>query len=497
LLTSPAAHSTRLVVLAGAAALAIAVGLAAVDGSVGIGGSSAGGAAAAPELPPPAEGEVVIAAAGDIACDRAPREHGSCVHGATADAVAADTDVSAVLALGDLQYECGELANFRQFYDPTWGRFKDLTRPVPGNHEYAVGARCEPGTARGAAGYFDYWNGVGADTGPAGDRTRGYYSYDLGAWHVIALNANCGEVGGCEADSPQGVWLQEDLAAHPSECTLAYWHQPRFSSGTHGGDEAVDGFWRLLYDAGADVVLNGHDHSYERFAPQTPDGASDPGRGIRQFVVGTGGAALRPIPREAPNSELRDAMTHGYVRMTLRSGGYDWQFVPVAGGSFTDSGTGACTARGPVFTADADARVSERSPDRNFGTSATLNVNGGAEPRVESYVGVSVSGVTGRIRNATLRLYATATSADPVAVYAAEGEWAEGEVTWAGRPPRAAAEPAVASGVDADQWVEWDVTHLVQGDGRYSFVVASESADGVTFSSREGAFAPELLVTTE
>ena len=277
----------------------------------------------------------VVAAAGDIACDPRSRLRGSahaCRDRQTADLLA-DADLSAVLTLGDNQYEDGRLAAFRAVYDRSWGRVKDITRPAVGNHEYGT---------RGAAGHFDYFNGSGRSGGPAGDRDRGYYSFDVGAWHLIALNSVCDQVGGCHAGSPQEQWLRADLAANPGRCTLAYWHHPRFSSGQQSSSRRYIPFWTALYEAGADVVLAGHAHDYERFAPLTPDGVLDPVRGIREFVVGTGGKYHYPLAAPQPHSEVGDATTWGVLQLTLRAEAYEWRFVPEAGGGFTDAGSTAC-----------------------------------------------------------------------------------------------------------------------------------------------------------
>ena len=231
------------------------------------------------------------------------------------------------MAVGDLAYPDGSKENFT-CYDKTWGRAKSRTRPAPGNHEFH---------AAGAAPYFNYF---GAE---AGDPKTGYYSYELGTWHIIVLNSECRDVGGCEAGSPQERWLRADLAAHPAACTLAYWHRPLFSSGSaHGNDLTVKPLFQALYQANADIVVGGHDHDYERFAPQTPAGVADPQRGIREFVVGTGGKNHRPFGAPRPNSELRDATAFGVLKLTLRPGAYDWQFIPETGKSFTDSGSGKC-----------------------------------------------------------------------------------------------------------------------------------------------------------
>ena len=234
--------------------------------------------------------------------------------------------LDAVLTAGDNQYEFGALDAYRRSYEPSWGRLKAITRPAPGNHEYLT---------TDAAGYFAYF---GAAAGPPG---LGYYSFDLGAWHIVSLNANCTFVGGCGGASPEVRWLRRDLARSSALCTLAYWHQPRFSSGVHGSDTSYRELWQVLYDAKADVVVNGHDHDYERFAPQDPDGRLDHA-GIREFVVGTGGESLRGFPKVAPNSRVRDATTFGVLKLTLRAKSYAWSFLPAAAGSFRDSGSAAC-----------------------------------------------------------------------------------------------------------------------------------------------------------
>jgi acid phosphatase type 7 len=287
----------------------------------------------------------LVAAAGDIACD--PGDHsfngGVGVRGACRQHLSSDLllreDLSQVLVLGDAQYEDGALWKFQASFDPSWGRLKHLIRPVPGNHEYEV---------TGASGYFDYFNGEGAQSGPAGGRGAGYYSFDVGTWHLIALNSECVNVGGCGNGSPQMQWLRNDLASHPAACTLVYWHRPRFSSGSHGGeDEDGDGTgdmlpaWNLLYQAGADVILNGHEHFYERFAPQRPDGAYDAQRGIREFISGMGGRNVFGFRTLAPNSEYR---THGVgeLELELGDGRYEWRLVRAVSGSVADAGSGAC-----------------------------------------------------------------------------------------------------------------------------------------------------------
>ena len=279
--------------------------------------------------------EPVIAAVGDSACDPGDRNYNggagsqsSCHHRAVSDLMV-NRNLAAFLPLGDNQYEDGTLAKFQSSYEPTFGRLKAITHPVVGNHEYLTA---------GAAGYFDYF---GAQ---AGARGQGWYSYDIGRWHLIALNSMCAKVGGCEPTSPQGRWLAADLAAHPNACTLAYAHYPRFSSGYHGNTDTLQPLWQQLYDGGVEILLSGHDHVYERFAPQDAAGHADPARGVRQFVVGTGGKNHYAFanPSGTANSEARDAASYGVLELALDDNGYRWQFVPLAGGTFTDSGSGTC-----------------------------------------------------------------------------------------------------------------------------------------------------------
>lgn len=265
-------------------------------------------------------GKPVVIAAGDISDCTSEGDS------ATAKLVA-DME-GTVLPLGDLAYEHASAKDFANCYDPTWGRFKDRTRPVPGNHDYE---------ADGAEAYFDYFGDA------AGDPGRGYYSYDLGKWHVIALNSNCEEVGGCAPSAPQVQWLERDLAANNDKlCTLAYFHHPRFSSGKHGDSGKVKPLWDALYEARADVVLSAHDHDYQRYVPQDPEGNAEPERGIRQFVVGSGGKSHYKIKEPLPNNTVYNDDTYGVLRLHLKSNGYEWRFVPVEGREFTDSGSDEC-----------------------------------------------------------------------------------------------------------------------------------------------------------
>lgn len=279
----------------------------------------------------PAPNDPVIAGAGDIANSGA---------GDEATAKLLDSiNPTVVYTTGDNAYPNGTLSEFRTYYEPTWGRHKVKTKPSPGNHEHHTS---------GASGYYDYFGAA------AGERGKGYYSYDIGEWHLIALNSSI-SMG---ATSEQVGWLKNDLAAHTNACTLAYFHHPLFSSGDHGNQTQVKPLWDALYSANADVVLNGHDHSYERFAPQNPSGTLDTARGIREFVVGTGGASYYPFDIIKPNSEARSTGTHGVLKLTLHAGGYDWQFIPEAGKTFTDSGSDDClTVENAAPTVDPNSLV--------------------------------------------------------------------------------------------------------------------------------------------
>ena len=269
----------------------------------------------------------MLLAAGDIAsCGREGDE-------ATAKVIARESGT--VAPLGDNAYESGTAQEYSQCYGPTWGKFKSRTRPAIGGHEYN-----RPGTTQETANGSGYFNYFGAAAGPRG---KAYYSYDLGAWHVVVINSVCHKVGGCERGSPQWQWLRADLAKNKNTCTLAYWHHPLFSSGTiHGGTEIMQPIWQLLYDRGAELVLNGEEHNYERFAPQTPNGQPDYQRGIREFVVGTGGRLHYPFGKPLETSLVRNNDTYGVLKLTLHPSSYEWKFLPVAGKSFSDSGGADC-----------------------------------------------------------------------------------------------------------------------------------------------------------
>src|SRR6266511_135801 len=323
-----------------------------------------------------AASDPVIAAAGDIACDPAnthfgngngdPNDLGACRQKYTSDLLV-NAGLAAVLPLGDVQYYCGGYQAFLHSYDLSWGRVKSISHPVVGNHEYLTtpdstgpSTGCDITNDR-AAGYFNYFGAA------AGNPNQGYYSYDVGAWHLIALNSNCTDAGGCSPISPQGQWLQADLAAHSNFCTLAYWHIPLFSSGGRAELNSKD-LWQILYDHNADLILNGHDHIYERFAPQDPNGVSDAIRGLREFIIGSGGANHTTLVTTAVNSEVRNTDTYGVRKLTLHPTSYDWQFVPEAGKTFTDSGTGACHGGVPAGTSTS---ISTNTPTRTATSTRT------------------------------------------------------------------------------------------------------------------------------
>jgi hypothetical protein len=469
-----------------------------------------------------AASDPVIAAAGDIACDPASTSFNngegnpsSCRQKYTSDLLV-DADLAAVLPLGDVQYECGGYKAFLQSYEPSWGRVKSISHPVVGNHEYLTsdGTDCTSYN-EGAVGYFTYF-GSGA-----GEPTQGYYSYDIGNWHLVALNSNCGDAGGCGDGSPQAMWLAADLAAHPTLCTLAYWHIPLFSSGgrTASNTQLI---WQILYNHDVDVILNGHDHIYERFAPQTPDGILDMERGIREFVVGTGGANLTEIATIAANSEVRNNDTYGVLKLTLHPAGYDWQFVPEADKTFTDSGTGRChgdtqavtppsaltqmatpsmqtvvptpATTAFTFAPVADAYISKPKPNSNFGASNMLRLYGG--PLGASFLRFDVRDLPATVVRVTLRLYAYNPSISGYQVRAVTNNaWSESTLTYENAPP--IGELIISSEpFEAKHWTNVDLTSLVRGDGMYSIVLITFNRAPFSLASRDAIppYRPQLVV---
>ncbi|GAB3676068.1 hypothetical protein GCM10027589_46220 [Actinocorallia lasiicapitis] len=269
----------------------------------------------------PPSGDPVLVGAGDIA------DSGS---GDTATAALLDSIPGTVFTTGDNVYTNGTASEFSSYYNPTWGRHKARTRPAPGNHDY---------NTSGATGYYGYFGAA------AGDPSKGYYSYDIGSnWHAVVINSNCGSIsGGCGAGGAQEQWLRADLAASNRPCTVAFWHHPLYTSGSnHAPSTSMRPIFQALYDGNADLVVTGHNHQYERFAPMNATGGLDTARGIRSIVAGMGGAPYYGFGTIQPNSEARNSDTHGVLKLTLHANSYDWQFVPEAGKTYADSGTTAC-----------------------------------------------------------------------------------------------------------------------------------------------------------
>ena len=368
-----------------------------------------------------------------------------------------DTIPGTVFAAGDNAYEDGTPAEYANCYGPTWGRFKARTRPVPGNHDY---------NTPGAAGYFGYFGAA------AGDPAKGYYSYDLGAWHIIALNSNIA----MDVGSAQEQWLRADLAAHPTVCTLAYWHHPLFSSSTVAVQDAAQAAWRDLYDAGAELVINGHHHDYERFAPQTPTGVVDTVHGIREIVVGTGGGeGLFPFATTAPHSEVRNNETFGVLKLTLGLIGYEWKFIPIEGpqfSSFTDSGSGTC--HGPPGILLPQTISFAHLQDRTFG---------------DGPVSVSGTASSGLPLNYTVTSGANCTIAGDTVTITGPGSCSV-TATQAGDSTYAAAAPvtqtfAIAKATPALAWSP--PTTMVYGSP-LSIAQLAATASGVNHTGLAGAF---------
>jgi hypothetical protein len=429
------------------------------------------------------DAETVLVGAGDIA--------GCTNNNDEATAKLLDDIPGTVFTAGDNAYEDATAKEFAKCYEPTWGRHKTRTRPATGDHEWLT---------KGAAGYFKYF---GAAAGPAPD---GYYSYDLGAWHVVVLNSGCDVVrGGCGPTSPQMQWLRSDLASTDAECIAAVWHRHLFSSGArhYGRDPEVTAFWETLYSFGADVVLNGHSHVYERFGLQDADGRADR-KGIRQFTVGTGGRFLDGFKTALPNSEFRYREDHGVLKLTLNPGSYKWQFIRAKGAKVVDSGTTGCngeSAPSPpqsvTVEPEADATVSKADPDENFGTEKLLEAD--TSPRIESFLRFDVAGLPGDVTRARLRLSVAEATKDAPTVYQVDPDaprWSEGELTWNNRPDRTGTVLDDLGRISRRRYVEYDVTDVIAGKGTYSFNIVAESSDGVGFHSEEAGNAPQLVVET-
>jgi len=427
----------------------------------------------------PAPGnDPVFVGAGDIAdCNG---------NGDEATANLLDNIPGTVFTIGDNAYPDGAASDFVNCYDPSWGRHKARTFPVPGNHDYIMA---------GANAYFDYFGAV------AGDRDKGYYSYDLGTWHIIALNSNL-PVG---VGSAQEQWLRADLAAHQVDCTLAYWHHPLFSSSSvHGSNAGMLPLWQALYDYGADVVLAGHDHTYERFAPQDPLGLADPLRGIREFVVGSGGRSHYGFGIPRPNSEVRNNDTYGVLKLTLHPDSYSWEFIPEEGKTFTDSGSAPCVTTATAassgvltFIPTDDATLRSNSPDTNYGPDSTLQADN--DPPDNFLIQFNISGLNNRlVLNASLHLYnVNKSDAGGDLYHIADQNWDEKTVTWNAAPLAGSTPLASLGPVEKDSWYEIDVTSVIMGDGIYSFRMATTSDDGADYASKEAGveFSPRLVIS--
>jgi hypothetical protein len=361
----------------------------------------------------------VLVGAGDIA---------SC--GRTGDEATASLleglNGTAVATLGDNAYESGTALEFSDCYNPSWGRLKARTMPSVGNHEYS------PLSGGVAQPYFDYFsakNGFSLPAAPVPNALdnnhgltvgEGYYSYDLGAWHVVVLNSNCSFVvgGGCAAGSDQEQWLKADLAAHSNACTLAYWHHPRFSSGLHGDTSSVAAFWDDLYQAGADVVLNGHDHVYEHFVPLNPSGQTDPAQGISQFTVGTGGAELTEFAGDNSLSDVQIAGANGVLVMELHRDGYNWQFVTTPNGETADKGSTSChdapselpTDTTGTTTAGTTGTTDTSTTGTTGTTSSTSTTSTTAGATLGTTTGTSTTGTTGTTIGTTTGTTTTGTT---------------------------------------------------------------------------------------
>jgi acid phosphatase type 7 len=310
--------------LAGASALVRRTGLAVALATLALVSATCGGSDSGPATPagPTPLGSLVLSGGSQTHVLVGAADIGKCGPGPEATAALLDDVSGTVFTAGDNSYPRGSLEDYRKCYDPSWGRHRGRTRPVPGNHEYET---------PNAQGYFDYFGAAG---GPIG---LGYYSYTLGSWTILALNSELP----IDNSSAQLQWVRERLATSPTRCTAVYWHRPLFSSGPNGPNRDMRELWRVLYQHDVDIVINGHDHIYERFAPQNPDGVLDPERGIRQFIVGTGGADTYQLTRTAPNSEAL-ASVWGVAAFTLQNGTYTWRFIPAEGAAFRDAGVAQC-----------------------------------------------------------------------------------------------------------------------------------------------------------
>lgn len=424
-----------------------------------------------------------------------------------------DSSPAAFLALGDVQYEEGSSTDFLNFYSPSFGRVKSITLPVVGNHEYLTPE---------AQGYFDYFNGAGFQSGQAGDRSKGYYATNVGDWRIYVLNSNCSKAGGCGVGSPQETWLKQDLEANPRECSLLAAHHPYVSSDSRDFSYYAQqrALWDAFYNNGGDVVLVGHSHFYERYAPMNPERVRDDAYGIRQFIVGTGGKNIYDIGIQQPLSVVWNGNTFGALKLTLKTNGYDWQFVPIPGQTFTDSGSSSCHGVPPLltstpmptstpppspiasqqvltFTPLADAHVASDRPTTNYGSAAKVEVDG--SPQKKILLTFNISGVgSSQIVRAKLRLYNVDASSMGGTFYKiANTSWQENTVTWNTAPVFDANSVAALGSVSPNIWYEIDVSSLINGDGLVSLGAVSASSNGADYASRESLFDPQLVVTIQ
>lgn len=430
---------------------------------------------------------VVVAGAGDI-CDSS----GNACQG-TSDLIVS-INPTAVFTAGDNAYSSGTLTEYNNRYAPTWGRFKALTSPSPGNHDY---------NTTGASGYFDYFNGVGNQTGQAGDRSKGYYSWDVGDWHFVALNT----MSGGTVATAQINWLKSDLAATTKPCIAAYFHHPLISRGNYNGYSQVKPIWDALYAAKADLVLVGHDHNYQRYGKMNPDqaAASD---GIRQILVGTGGRAFYGISGSHALLEASNANTYGVLKLTLTANGYTGDFVPRAGSSYTDHFTGTCNDAGtpPAQTLNLNATrdVTVKSGGTRVNT-AVLYADGSDGGQVlRGLMGWDVSSANGlNLTGAQVKLQVSDRSAGAYDLYQVASAWTEANATYAGATLGSKLGSVTPNATGA-QYITLNATGLqlvknwANGSAVNNGVIlvpASGVTDGVDWSSREGATAPQLVLS--
>jgi calcineurin-like phosphoesterase family protein len=389
--------------------------------------------------------------------------------------------------LGDV-YNAGSYTEYLNYYEPTLGSLKSRTNPVPGNHE----------TGTQYKGYYDYWN-----TGASND----FYATNAGVWRVIGLNSNINS----DVGSAQYTLLQQELSTHNNQCLLVSFHHPRYGLTAAGGSASMDAIWQLMAQYGVDVVLNGHEHNYQRWKPMDASGAVQ-AAGITEFVVGTGGHDLQPFGRSDTRVAVRISGADGALKLTLTGTGASYQFVSTTG-TVMDSGTAPCATGAPgptptptstatpiasgnvTFNPDADSRVDESQPSTNFGTSTTLRTDADTGVNVESYLRFTVSGVASNVTSAKLRLFVTDGSVDGPAVYTTSSGWTETGITWANRPARTSGALSDLGQITTGTWVELNVTGVVTGNGEYNFAIATGSTDGTTLSSRNSATnKPELVL---